>query len=141
MAIPVFGDPMEFVVAAIQSAIPSAIVTSDPQRHNEFSKVDADTEFILVQDQGGSTPSALYLTNVRCEVISFTHRTYPIAPVIFAQRIQRILYTAGYDQLVYANGHIFRPRTEVRPYVQAISGLPVEVKRCSGTYTFGYRSR
>src|SRR6187551_206555 len=141
MAIPTFGDPLAYVVALIQAAIPSAIVTSDPQRHSEFTKVDSNTEFVLVQDQGGSTPSFLLQTNVRFEVISFTHRTNPISPLVFAQTIQRAIYMAAFNQTVYAHGHARRPRTEVRPYVQAISGMPAEVKRCSATYTIGYRSR
>jgi hypothetical protein len=141
MAIPVFGDPLAYLVAMLQAAFPTAIVTSNPQRHNEYSKVDSDTEFILVQDQGGNTPSFLHQTNVRFEVISYTHRTNSTAPLVFAQRIQRAIYTAAYDQLVFAGGHCRRPQTLVRPYVQALHGLPTEITRCTGTYSIGYRSR
>lgn len=141
MAVPVFGDPMEYVVGLLQAAIPTAIVTSDPSRHNEFSKVTSNVEFILVQGQGGSTPSFQHQTNVRFEVISFTHRTNPTKPLVFAQLIQRAIYVAAYDQLVYAQGHARRPTTEIRPYVQALHGLPSEITRCTGTYTIGYRSR
>jgi len=141
MAIPVFGDPMQYVVGLLQVAIPTAIVTSDPMRHNEYSKVNSTIEFILVQDQGGSTPSFLHQTDVRFEVISFTHKTNPIRPLVFAQRIQRAIYMAAFDQLVFANGHARRPRTDVRPYIQALHGVPAEITRCTGTYTIGYRSR
>jgi hypothetical protein len=141
MAAPVFGDPIAYVVALLQAAFPSAIVTSDPMRHTEFTKVSSTVSFILVQDQGGSTPSFLHQTDVRVEVISYTHRTNPMAPLVFAQAIQRAIYMAAFDQTVFAQGHARRPKTEVRPYQQAIHGLPAEVTRCTGTYTIGYRSR
>lgn len=138
---PVFGDPMEYVVAVISAACPTALVTSDVKLWNRWSEVREGRQFVFVQDQGGSTPSFLLQTDVRFEVQSYVHQTDSVKPVVFAQTIQRAIYMAAFDQIPFAGGHARRPSTEVRPYHQAIAGLPATVVRHSATYTIGYRSR
>lgn len=141
MALPQFGSPMDFVVALIEAACPTALVTSDPKLWNRWSEVREGRQFVFVQDLGGSTPSFLLQTDVRFEVQSYVHQTDTVAPVVFAQAIQRAIYLAAYEQTSFAGGHARRPTTEVRPYHQALAGIPATVVRHSATYTIGYRSR
>lgn len=143
MADPQFGDPLAYVVAVIQAAYPTAVVTADPKRWNGWSNVRQGVQFVFVQAQGGSTPSFLLQTDVRVEVQSYVHEADVTVGghTLFAQGIERAIRMAAFDQVVFAGGHARRPVTEVRPYHQAIQGLPAPVTRFSGTYTIGYRSR
>ena len=140
--LPQFGDPLAYVVDLIQDAFPAATVTGDPKiaQTGPFT-VRRGSQFVFVQIQGGSTPSFLLQTNVRFEVISYVWGDDDINPSVFAQQIERAFYLAAMDQRVFANGHARRPVTEVRPYHQALQGLPANVFRHSGTYSIGYRSR
>lgn len=143
MPLPEFGDPLAYMVALIASAFPSAIVTGDPKRWNGWSNVRRGVQFVFVQVQGGSTPSWLLQTDVRLEIQSYVHDEDASvgSHTLFAQGIERAIRLAAFDQLVFAGGHARRPVTEVRPYHQAILGLPASITRFSGTYTIGYRSR
>lgn len=136
------GDPVGHVMAVLAAGFPDDVISADPAelatKGLGVGSV-AVPRFVYVTDQGGRTVSPLYLDLASVTVVTYTRGDRDTA-MTFARTIQSELWTAWYGQTVTEYGHIRRIATDVRPYIQNLSGLPANIKRTSATYSLGMRT-
>lgn len=148
MTAPEFGDAPTTLKTLLQAAMEPGTVEINilEDQAGGFTRglsagaTGVPPTIVFIQEVGGTTPLHLLQEDVRVEVITYT-RGAPSTARAMAKRIQRALWLSVIDQVVTPSGSLRFMRTDTRPYVQQLAGIPATIVRTSATYTFGHRSR